>query len=112
MQTSFDSLLVALFVALSPAENDGQASLFTESFRQGFQQGYEGLRLRAEAHGQRETADCRYFADAAARGKCIVRTNRAHSGAAETTPAYPDQTIWIAPEDPGMPFKYSPNTPR
>src|SRR5687767_1385706 len=82
MQTSFDSLLVALFVALSPAENDGQASLFTESFRQGFQQGYEGLRLRAEAHGQRETADCRYFADAAARGKCIVRTNRAHSGAA------------------------------
>jgi hypothetical protein len=110
MQSSFDSLLVALFVALSPPEHDGQAGQSTESFRRGFQQGYEGLRLRADTQG--EAAECRYFVDAVARGKCIVRTNRALSGTAETIPSFPDQTIWIAPPDPGMPLKYSPNAPR
>lgn len=112
MQTPFDSLLVALFVALSPADHDGRPSPSVESFRQGFDQGYEGLRLRPDARGQGEAADCRYFADAVARGNCVARTNRALSGTAETSKTFPDQTIWIAPEDPGMPFKYSPNTGR
>lgn len=111
MQTSFDSLLVALFMALSPVEHEAQPGLSGDAFRQGFHQGYEQLRLRPEPPGPGDIGNCRYFADAVARSNCVVRTSRPISKSS-TTLAFPDQTIWITPDDPGMPFKYSPSTIR
>lgn len=111
MQTSFDSLLVALFMALSPLEHEAHPRLSGDSLQHGFQQGYEQLRLRPEPTEPGEIADCRYFVDAVARGNCVIRTSRAFSKAAATL-AFPDQTIWIAPGDPGMPFKYGPSPTR
>jgi hypothetical protein len=102
VQSTFDGLLVALLVALSLPEQDLPANAPADSFHQGFQQGYEGL-------GPGDAAACRYFADAAARQNCLSRTKRALTGAAAKAPAFPDETVWIAPNDPGMPFKIGPN---
>jgi hypothetical protein len=113
MQTSFDSLLVALLVALSPAEHDGQPGIAaTDPHRPGFQQGYEWFSLRPAPSGASDATDCRYFMDAVARGNCLIRTTRPPSKAGETALAFPDQIIWIVPGDPGMPLKFSPNTGR
>lgn len=108
MQTSFDSLLVALLLALSPLEHDGAPGQQADAQRPPFYQGNERFRLRLEAHDPSDTSDCRYFVDAVARGNCMVRTSRTISKASGTVLAFPDQTMWIAPGDPGMPFRYSP----
>jgi hypothetical protein len=112
MQSAFDSLLVALFVALAPVEQEAQPGLSAESFRQGFQQGYQGLNMRPDGVGTADAADCRYFVDDVARRHCIVRTERALSGTAEKAPPFPAGTVWIAPSDPEMPFGYTPGTGR
>jgi hypothetical protein len=113
MQSSFDSLLVALFVALSPAEHDGQPGIAAaDPPRPGFYQDYEWLSLRPVPSGASEATDCRYFVDATARDNCLIRTTRASSKTGESILAFPDQIIWIAPGDPGMPFKFSTNPGR
>lgn len=112
MQSAFDSLLVALFVALAPAEQEAQPSPSAESFRQGFHQGYEGLRMRPDGVGPGDAADCRYFVDDLARRHCVVRTERALSGSAEQAPPFPVETVWIAPSDPEMPLGHAPGTGR
>jgi hypothetical protein len=112
MQSAFDSLLVALFVALVPPEHEAPTSLLSDSFYQGFKQGYEDLRLSGDAARKDDGSACRYFANPVARSNCIARISRAASGAADSGLTFPDHTIWIAPGDPGMPFKLPPNSSR
>jgi hypothetical protein len=104
MPTSLDSLLIALLVALGPVEQELPAGVENDRFHDGFKQGYHQLTVRPEKTGRSEDGACRYFIDAHARRNCEIRTKRALSGAAE--PGYPSQVIYLAPSEPGMPFKF------
>lgn len=108
MPTSLDSLLVALLVALGPVEQEFPAGAENDRSLDGFRQGYHQLTVRPEQAGRSEGGACRYFIDAQARRNCEIRTTRALSGAAE--PSYPSQVIYLAPSEPGMPFKFPTST--
>lgn len=101
MQSAIDSLLVALLVALAP-ETD---SLGGERLN-GSQFGLAPSERRARAGAAGEAVVCQQFADIEARRKCTIRTGRASSGAGGGNATYPETVIWMAPIDPGMPFKF------
>ncbi|HEX2113926.1 MAG TPA: hypothetical protein VHM01_05930, partial [Alphaproteobacteria bacterium] len=99
LQISIDNLLVALLIALGPEPDQGAAndrvldSLLSIDQRNTRQTRFNGLADDPSA--------CRYFADAEARRKCMIRTSRiAQSGAAEPAGSYPETLIWLAPTEP------------
>lgn len=110
MQSTFDGLLIALLMALAPSDQDLPPDS-DPSFRDGFNLGYQELKLH-EPPAQGDAAGCRFFIDEAARKNCMVRTGRAQSGSAENLAQFPDDTIWIVPRDPAMPLRFQPKTPR
>jgi hypothetical protein len=110
MQISMDNLLVALFLALSPDQDQNSAN---ESATALLHLDQQALRLRQQSTATENLPACRIFADAEARRKCMIRTERASaSGAVEPRRSYPETVIWLAPVEPSMPFKLQSNTPR
>jgi hypothetical protein len=97
MPASVDTILFTLAVALTPA-GERNERLFA-----GIGNDLQAQQEREAADGARDPGACRYFVDPEARRKCVVRTSRAGSGAAEPPPSFPEATIWIAPEEPRMP---------
>lgn len=107
MQHTLESLLVALLVALNPGESDSPTFTPEESGQQ-----TETASAVPPAPLKMDTESCQRFADPAARRNCVIRTSRAPSGSAERS-EFPSQTVWVAPDDPGMPFRFRlPNTLR
>ncbi len=102
MQQTLESLLIALLVALNPAEPDAPSFAPDE--------GSGGAGPAATAPPAPLTVDmdvdrCRNFNDPEARRNCIIRTTRPLSGSSEVG-EFPSRTVWIAPNDPGMPFRF------
>lgn len=104
MDASLDTLLVALLVALAPVEQELPAVPPGDTFAAGVAQGYHGLELRPSVA---DTSACRSFFDAEARHNCVIRTTRAGTGSAAPDADFPSQVTWIAPGDPGMPFRFA-----
>lgn len=96
MQSAIDSLLVALLVALAPeTESPGERLNGLSSFER-----------RDRIGAVSEAVVCQQFADIEARRKCTIRAGRAASGTTGANATYPETVIWMAPIDPGMPFKF------
>ena len=110
MQNTLESLLVALLVTLNPADTDSPG--FTPE--EGPDQAVTATAKDPPAPVKVDAIpnSCRYYVDPAGRRNCILRTSRAMSGSAEAS-EFPSQTVWVAPEDRGMPFRFQlPNAPR
>jgi hypothetical protein len=103
MQHTIESLLVALLVALNPSETESPT--FTP---EGSQEAGPARAGAPPAPLKMESESCQRYADPAARRNCLIRTGRALSGSAEgeETKEFPAQTVWVTPDDPGMPFRF------
>ena len=100
MQHTLEGLLVALLVALNPSESE-TPTFTTEDI----QEAATARSGESPAPLKMDGESCQRFADAAARRNCVIRTSRALSGSTEAS-AFPAQTVWVAPDDPGMPFRF------
>ena len=106
MQSSFDSLLIALLVVLAPEQDSRTGERLADSFQ------FAAPPLRRSIDPSDGAPACRQFADAEARRKCMIRTGRSASGSAEVTANYPETLFWVTPADPEMPFKFGTNPQR
>lgn len=100
MQQTLESLLIAILVALNPVESE--APTFAQ------EAGSEQAGSTGNAVPAPLTMDvdpCRHFNDPGARRNCVIRTKRTPSGSIESG-QFPSQTVWMAPNDPGMPFRF------
>ena len=110
MQMSIDGLLVALLVVLGPEQ---EAVTTNDRTLAGLAVNPQIQQEKRDSGLATDASSCRYFADPEARRKCAIRTSRpAQSGAAERDPDYPENTIWLTPAEPAMPYKFHSNTPR
>ena len=107
MTAAVDSLFVALFIAMVPEPDMGMAAMPQLAGLQ-----TEPQQAAKPMTDLRDPEACRYFVDPDARRKCVIRTNRAVSGAAEPSPSFPEGTIWLTPDEPRMPSKMPANSPR
>jgi heterodisulfide reductase subunit A-like polyferredoxin len=85
MLQTLEGVLVALLMAMAPADRPGDGSTTLAE-------------LRIEA-----LAACEPYSNETARRNCIARLERALEPADEEAAVFTEQVAWIAPSDPGMP---------